>query len=129
VGLGFALTNCILTNVSQVMFSSGPGSLFIKGCPEISVFVLSAVLSGCMNLSSVFCSILAFDGWQRGGMSRWRNAVVVVYRLLFSLITLGTNNGCGYVMAWLIILTISIGFLTLWCVYRPMAFARKLRLY
>jgi hypothetical protein len=63
VGVGWGCVYVLVTYVSFLWKSIGPGDLLSEGCPEVSVFVVNGVLVTFMNILNVLFTVFMVDGY------------------------------------------------------------------
>lgn len=95
IGLGFGLTHGVVMYGSVLAGSLGPGSLFTPACPQISLFLLSAVFALAFIAMHVLLSVISFDAFRA---SSWRPfllkfSLICGSHLVISLLTLLNEKG------------------------------------
>jgi len=91
LGLGMGLTHSFITYVTVLWEAIGPASSFSPACPNVNLFLTSALLSLCFILLNVFWTIISFDGFRR--RSWLKMGGVVGSHLIASFLTLLNVKG------------------------------------
>ncbi|KXS11656.1 Aph-1 [Gonapodya prolifera JEL478] len=78
-GFGFGAANSLVTYVSSLAQSAGPGVVVARACGGISMFFLSAILTSLFTLLNIAWNVVAFEGYRT--RSWWRVAFVAVTHL------------------------------------------------
>lgn len=103
-GLGFGLMSSVMQMNIVLNEASGPGTLPAAGCPSVSIFVISALITACFGLMNICWSIIMHFGLeqasQQGGKASrcWQLWYVVVMHYAASFLTYAGNGGDGCVI-------------------------------
>jgi anterior pharynx defective protein 1 len=85
-GVGSGVTDSLITYISILWESTGPGTYMSPSCPSISLFLLSSIYSLFFVLFHIFWAILSFDSWRKRD---WKKlGAVAGTHLVASLLTL-----------------------------------------
>jgi len=101
-GLGFGLTSALITYVTLLESTLGPGTLFSRSCPSTPLPFISAISTALMSLLHIFWMLIAFEGYNSTNpVSKWSRVLLVLFTHLgSSFATLmndsSTANGCVY---------------------------------
>ncbi|KAI9145883.1 gamma-secretase subunit Aph-1 [Paraphysoderma sedebokerense] len=97
-GLGFGLMLGVISYITVLVESIGPGVLVSKGCPNVSYYLVTAILTSLSILHQVLWTVLAFAGYfnqQKPLISYvWLSHFGVTYSNLLN--TVGTDISCLY---------------------------------
>jgi anterior pharynx defective protein 1 len=123
-GLGFGLAYGLITYVTLLVHSAGPGTLFSQSCPGMSLPFISALSTCLTSLLHVSWMMIAFEGyWSRSVVGRYgRIAWVVLSHYGASYASLLNSssiaNGCIYsnviLLALLIVCSVMAGLSIKW---------------
>ncbi|KAI3658288.1 hypothetical protein MP638_000379 [Amoeboaphelidium occidentale] len=64
-GLGFGLTSGLITFITPLSVSSGPGNFFLPSCPAVSFFYIYSILTLLSILLNVTWMMMAFTGYEK----------------------------------------------------------------
>lgn len=95
-GLGFSLMSTVMQFNSILTESSGPGGLPALGCPEYSLYTISALMAAAFGALNMMWSVIMSSGLEehhvgKGGLIKI--AYVVATHYVASFLTLNNDNG------------------------------------
>jgi anterior pharynx defective protein 1 len=101
IGLGFGLTHGVVMYGSVLVAAIGPGSLFVPACPQISLFLLSAMFALAFITMHVLLSVISFDAFR---LRDWKpfllkTSAIGFTHLLIAYLTLLNQKGGSCVAA------------------------------
>ncbi|CAO3690377.1 unnamed protein product [Umbelopsis vinacea] len=62
-GFGFGLTSALITYISTLVQSIGPGVLMCPSCPQASLFFISAITTSLVSLQHIAWMMIAFEAY------------------------------------------------------------------
>lgn len=113
-GLGFGLMSSVMQMNIVLNEASGPGTLPARGCPTVSIFVISALITMCFSALNVTWSIIMHFGLEqcfqqnKSWYGCWQVWFVIGTHYFASFVTYagGGANGCWVTLVPLFILVI-----------------------
>lgn len=88
-GFGYALTSSLVSYISLLVESIGPGVIMCPSCPQASLFFISAVTTTLFSLLHIVWMMNAFEGY----VSWSTNKVAGTARILW---VIGSHYGASY---------------------------------
>lgn len=116
-GHGYGMISGIVGFNSVLTAATGPGTLQSRGCPEYSMFLISALVTAAFMIFNIFWSVIMFDALEvrssNGNRGGWIGIIgTVVCHLVCSLLTLNLEKGgeCAGTMVPLYLILIGSGY-------------------
>jgi len=94
VGLGSGAAHSLITYATILWDAQGPGALFSKACPGVSLFLLSAIYALFFSIFHVFSSFIAFDAYEKQS-SFWIGAIGIAHLALSYFSLFNRIQACG----------------------------------
>ncbi|KAI8332104.1 gamma-secretase subunit Aph-1 [Chlamydoabsidia padenii] len=127
-GYGYALTTSLVSYLSVLVESIGPGVLMCPSCPQASIFLVSAVTTTLFSLLHITWMTVAFEGyaarktWQGCAKIAW--VIISHYAASYSTL-MNTSTTITYGCIYPIL--VEVGVLTVSCLFIAQSLHRKPR--
>ncbi|GAM23385.1 hypothetical protein SAMD00019534_065600 [Acytostelium subglobosum LB1] len=91
IGTGSGITYAFVMYGTIMWESQGPGDLFSPACPDVSLFMLSAIYALCFSLLHILWNVTAFQGYRT--KNRIDVGIVLVSHIAISYFTMLNLQG------------------------------------
>ncbi|CAO3577535.1 unnamed protein product [Absidia cylindrospora] len=113
-GYGYALTTSLVSYISSLVESIGPGVIMCPSCPGASVFLISAVTTTLLSLLHITWMTIAFEGYSSRTWAGWAKVAWVVlshYGASYATL-LNTSKTIAYGCVYAIVVELGILFIS-----------------
>ncbi|KAI8379418.1 gamma-secretase subunit Aph-1 [Radiomyces spectabilis] len=115
-GFGYALMTSLVSYISLLVESIGPGVIMCPSCPQVTVFFVSAITTTLFSLLHMAWMMIAFEGF--ANITRWRGVLQVIwvvashYGASYATMMNGSSTiylGCVYaIIVCMVLLSVSV---------------------